>query len=100
VSGFPGMQIEPVLVTQLISAVLALAVAFGAPITEDQRNAVLAVTAACVAIFFGGGLPTRQERRSFMPTKPFPPSKGSTKCPNCGGKMVAGKCSKCDKKGK
>ena len=58
-SGIPGMQIEPVLVTQLISAVLALAVAFGAPITEDQRNAVLAVTAACVAIFFGGGLVAR-----------------------------------------
>lgn len=35
-----------------------------------------------------------------MPTKPYPPSKGASKCPNCGGKMVAGKCSKCDKKGK
>jgi len=56
---FPGMQIEPVLVTQLIAAVIALAVAFGVPITDEQRTAVLQVTGVVVAIFVGGGLVAR-----------------------------------------
>lgn len=32
--------------------------------------------------------------------KSKPPMRGSQKCPNCGMKMVKGKCPKCDKKGK
>lgn len=35
-----------------------------------------------------------------MASKAKPPMKGASKCPECGGKMVAGKCSKCDKKAK
>lgn len=49
-----AMNVEPVLVTQLVAAMLSLAVAFGAPITDDQRQAVLQVVGIVVAIFLGG----------------------------------------------
>lgn len=54
-----AMNLEPVLVTQLVAAILSLAVAFGAPITDDQRQAVLQVVGIVVAIFLGGAVVAR-----------------------------------------
>lgn len=54
-----AMNLEPVLVTQLIAAILSLAVAFGAPITDEQRQAVLQVVGIVVAIFLGGAVVAR-----------------------------------------
>ena len=53
------MQIEPVLVSNLVAAVIALAVAFNAPITQGQQQAIMALVAAIVAIFMGGAVVAR-----------------------------------------
>ena len=55
------MQLEPVLVTQLVASVLALAVAFGVPVTEEQRQAILQVVGIIVAIFLGGAVVARSK---------------------------------------
>ena len=55
------MQVEPVLVTQLVAAILALAVAFGAPINDEQRQAVLQVVGIVVSIFLGGAVIARSK---------------------------------------
>lgn len=41
---------EPALITGFVSAVMILLVAFGVPITDDQRTAVLGLFAAGVAL--------------------------------------------------
>ena len=53
------MRFEPVLIVQLVGAGLALAAAFGLPVTEEQRQAVLAFAAVVVAIMAGQGVVTR-----------------------------------------
>lgn len=53
------MDVEPVMVTNAVAAVLALLVAFGAPITPEQQQAVLGVTAAIIAIYFGQAVVAR-----------------------------------------
>lgn len=50
---------EPALINSAIAAVLALIIAFGAPITNEQRDAVLACTGVIVLIIFGQGVATR-----------------------------------------
>ncbi len=42
---------EPVLVTTLIGAVIALLVAFGLNVTDDQKVAIIGVVAAVLALF-------------------------------------------------
>lgn len=44
------MNTEPALWTGIVQAALVLAVAFGAPLTTDQRDAILGVTAAALAL--------------------------------------------------
>lgn len=56
-----AMQFEPVLITQLCAAILALAIAFGVPITDDQRQAVLQVVTIVVTIFLGGAMVARSK---------------------------------------
>lgn len=56
-----AMRLEPVLITQLIAAVLALAVAFGVPVTDDQRRAILEVVGIVVALFLGGAVVARSK---------------------------------------
>ena len=41
---------EPALITGLVSAILILAVAFGVPVSDDQRNAILGLFAAGTAL--------------------------------------------------
>ena len=41
---------EPALVSGLVTAVVALAVAFGLDLTEEQVGAIMAVTAAVLAL--------------------------------------------------
>ena len=53
------MDVEPVLVSNLVAAAIAVAVAFGAPITQEQQQAVLGLVAVIVAIFFGGAVVAR-----------------------------------------
>ena len=53
------MSLEPVLVTQLVAAILALAVAFGVPVTDEQRQAILQVVGIVVSIFLGGAVIAR-----------------------------------------
>ena len=55
------MQIEPVVVTNLVAALIALAVAFNAPITQGQQQAIMGLVGAIVAIFFGGALVARSK---------------------------------------
>lgn len=59
------MNLEPVLFTQLVAALLALAVAFGVPVTEEQRQAILQVVGIVVAIFLGGAVVARS--KAFAP---------------------------------
>ena len=53
-------KFEPVLSTvvlvELIGAVITALVAFGLPITEDQRTSVIALASILGAIFLGGGV--------------------------------------------
>jgi hypothetical protein len=44
---------EPALWTGLVDAVIVLLVAFGVPVTPEQKTAVLGVTAAVLAILSG-----------------------------------------------
>lgn len=50
------MRFEPVMITQLVAAALALAAAFGLPVTEDQRTAILQFAGVVVAIMIGSGI--------------------------------------------
>jgi uncharacterized membrane protein len=54
------MNSEPVisvsLVTALVTAILGALVAFGVPLTGDQQQAILALTAAICAIIVGSGV--------------------------------------------
>jgi hypothetical protein len=47
---FDKIRNEPVLITGLIQAVLALAITFGLGVSEEQVGAILAVAAAALAI--------------------------------------------------
>ena len=49
---------EPALITGLVTSVIVLAVAFGAPIGEDQKTAILGVVAALLS--FLGSLVIRE----------------------------------------
>jgi hypothetical protein len=42
---------EPVLATTLVGAVIVLAVSFGAPISDDQKLAIIGLVTAGLAIF-------------------------------------------------
>ena len=53
------MDVEPVLISNLVAAVIALAVAFNAPISQGQQQSIMALVAAIVAIFFGGAVVAR-----------------------------------------
>lgn len=45
------IQDEPVLVTTLVGAAIGLAVVFGAPISDDQKTAIVVTVTALLAIF-------------------------------------------------
>lgn len=45
------IQDEPVLVTAVIGALINLAVAFGAPIADGQKTAVIVLVTAVLALF-------------------------------------------------
>jgi hypothetical protein len=45
------LQDEPVLLTTLVATVIGLLIAFGVPISDDQKTAVLLVVTAIAAIF-------------------------------------------------
>jgi hypothetical protein len=45
------MDREPALIVGLVTAAIALGVAFGAPITEDQKNAIIGFTVALIPVF-------------------------------------------------
>jgi len=45
------MDVEPVLLTNVVAAIVALLVAFNVPLTPDQRDAILKLVAAIVAIY-------------------------------------------------
>jgi precorrin-3B methylase len=45
------MDREPALIVGLITAAIALAVAFGAPISDDQREAIIGFTVALIPVF-------------------------------------------------
>jgi hypothetical protein len=53
------MAIEPVMVTNLVAALMALLVAFNVPLTDDQRQAVMQLVGAIVAIYLGSALVAR-----------------------------------------
>ena len=54
---------EPVLISGLVSAVIALAVSFGAGLDETQVGAIMAVVAAVTALFTRQQVtPTTKER--------------------------------------
>lgn len=53
------MNIEAVMVSQLIAAIMAAFVAFGLPMTQEQRDAVLKVVGAIVPILAATGLLAR-----------------------------------------
>ena len=53
------MKFEPILITQLVASALTLMVAFGLPVTDEQRQAILQFTGVVVAIFLGSGLVAR-----------------------------------------
>lgn len=55
------MSVEAVMVSQFIAAVLVLAVAFGVPMTQDQRDAVMQVVAATLPILVATGLISRSQ---------------------------------------
>lgn len=64
------MQTEPArwssLITAVVVAVIALAVAFGAPITDSQREAIIAVIPPAVVVIFALG--------EFIRSKVYAPS--------------------------
>ena len=68
---------EPALIVGVVTAVIVLLVAFGVPISEDQRAAVVGVTAAVLALFGGGVavaiLPFRLPPRSLTLLSPGAP---------------------------
>ena len=45
-----SLRTEPAVIAGLIQAILALAIAFGLNLTEEQVGAILAVTAAILAL--------------------------------------------------
>ena len=50
-SGIGGLITdEPALITGLVSAILILAVAFGVPVSDDQRSAILGLFGAGTAL--------------------------------------------------
>lgn len=55
------MNVEAVMVSQFIAAILVLAVAFGVPMTQDQRDAVMQVVAATLPILVAAGLVSRSQ---------------------------------------
>src|SRR5699024_6839530 len=61
---FERIKNEPALLTGFITAVIALAVSFGAPISDDQKAAIVGVAVAVVALL--GGVVTRQ---NVIPTR-------------------------------
>jgi hypothetical protein len=42
---------EPVLVTALVGAIINLAIAFGAPIADEQKTGIIVVITAVLAMF-------------------------------------------------
>lgn len=58
-------KFEPILsattLSSIASAVIAVAVAFGAPMTEEQRNALLGLVAVVGVLFWGGAAYARQQ---------------------------------------
>jgi hypothetical protein len=58
-------KFEPILtattLSSIVSAVLAVAVAFNVPITEEQRNALLGLVAVVGAIFWGAAAYSRNQ---------------------------------------
>lgn len=53
------MSFEPVLISNLVAAGIALAIAFGAPVTPEQRDALLGFVAAFIALLIGAGVVAR-----------------------------------------
>ncbi len=45
------ITLEPVLVSTLVGAVITLIVAFGVPVSDDQKTAIIALTVAVLALF-------------------------------------------------
>lgn len=55
------LRTEPALVAGAIQALLALVIAFGVPLSDEQVGAILAVTAAVLALAVRASVtPTRQ----------------------------------------
>lgn len=55
------MRVEAVMVSQVIAAIMAVLVAFGVPMTDEQRQAVLQVVAALLPILVATGLLARSQ---------------------------------------
>jgi hypothetical protein len=57
------MRWEPVInsaiIQALVTAVLGVVIAFGIPVAEDQKEAILTLTAVVCGIILGGGVVTR-----------------------------------------
>ena len=54
-------RLTPEVIVGLVTAILGLAAAFGLPLTQDQTNAILAVTVLLAGIFIGNGAVTAIE---------------------------------------
>lgn len=54
-------NVEAVMVSQLIAAILMLLVAFGVPMTEQQRQAVMQVIGAVLPILVAAGVLARSQ---------------------------------------
>ena len=51
---FTLIRSEPAVITGLVVAVITLVVAFGIPISDDQRSAIVGLVGAVLAILGGG----------------------------------------------
>lgn len=64
----PAMNTEPALIMGAIEALIVLAIAFGAPVTADQKTAI--VTAASALVMVIGSLVVREH---VTPVAAVPP---------------------------
>ena len=60
----------------LASAIIALVVGFGAPVTKPQRSGIVAVVGSLVAVFVAGRHVTPRRRKIVPVRRPTPPYGG------------------------
>ncbi len=66
-------DITPAQIVALIAAVIALAVAFGAPISTEQREAILAFVGVIAAVLIHSDAKIRNGRAAIAASKPPAP---------------------------